>query len=68
MDWQGPFLQPSINLFIWFHFFGSSVSGLLCTSNGLKIFTVPVKGRCVFFGSRHESEQVPPHPNSKVLV
>jgi hypothetical protein len=50
------------------YFLGSSVNGLACTWNGLTIFTVPVNGRCAFFGSRHESEQTPPHPNSNVAV
>src|ERR1017187_615312 len=50
------------------YFLGSSVNGLACTWNGLTIFTVPVNGRCAVFGSRHESEQTPPHPNSNVAA
>jgi hypothetical protein len=48
--------------------FASSFTGLVSTSNGLKILTLPANGRLVFFGSRHESEQTPPHPNSNVFV
>jgi hypothetical protein len=50
------------------YFLASSFTGLVSTWNGLKILTLPVNGRCTFFGSRHESEQTPPHPNSNVLV
>jgi len=30
--------------------------------------TVAINGPFTFFGSRHESEQVPPHPYSKLKV
>jgi hypothetical protein len=48
--------------------FASNFTGLVSTWNGLKILTLPANGRCTFFGSRHESEQTPPHPNSNELV
>jgi hypothetical protein len=47
----------------------SIVSGSgIFTSNGLAKLTVDVIGRCTFLGSRHESEQTPPHPKAKLLV
>jgi hypothetical protein len=50
------------------YFLASNLTGLVSTSKGLANWMVPVNGRFTFLGSRHESEQVPPHPNSKVLV
>jgi hypothetical protein len=48
--------------------FASNFTGLVSTWKGLKILMLPVNGRCTFLGSRHESEQTPPHPNSNELV
>ena len=42
------------------------VNGVLSTRNGPSIRTVAVNGPATFFGSRHESEQVPPHPYEKL--
>ena len=40
----------------------------LCTLKGAPISTVAVNGPFIFFGSRHESEQVPPQPYSKLKL
>src|ERR1017187_4171806 len=45
-----------------------SVNWRVSTWNGLAKPTVAIMGRLTVLGSRHESEQTPPHPNSKVLV
>ena len=42
------------------------VYGLLSTLNGPAISTVAVNGPATFLGSRHESEQVLPHPYWKL--
>ncbi len=42
------------------------VSGLLSNLNGPATSTVTVNGPATFFGSRHESEQVPPQPYEKL--
>jgi len=44
------------------------VYGLLSTLNGPADSTVAVKVPFIFEGSRHESEQVPPQPYSKLKV
>jgi hypothetical protein len=50
------------------YFLASTFTGSVSTLKGLNTWTLPVNGRCTFLGSRHESAQVPPQPNSKVLV
>lgn len=42
------------------------VYGLLSILNGPATSTVAVNGPATFLGSRHESEQVPPHPYWKL--
>lgn len=42
------------------------VSGLLSNLNGPATPTVAVNGPATLFGSRHESEQVSPHPYEKL--
>jgi len=44
------------------------VYGLLSTLNGSATSIVAVNGPATFSGSRHESEQVPPHPYWKLKV
>ena len=44
------------------------VYGSLVILNGLPMSTVAINGPCTFLGSRHESEQVPPQPYSKLKV
>jgi len=44
------------------------VYGLLSILNGPATSTVAVNGPATFLGSRHESEQVPPHPYWKLKV
>jgi hypothetical protein len=44
------------------------VNGLLSNRNGPSTSIVAMKGPAMFLGSRHESEQVPPQPYSKLKV
>lgn len=48
--------------------FAAIVCGLVSILNGPPISTVAANGPFTFFGSRHESRQVPPHPYAKVKV
>jgi hypothetical protein len=44
------------------------VQGLLCILKGPAMSTVATNGPFTFLGSRHESEQVPPQPYSKLKL
>ena len=46
----------------------SVVKGFASTLNGPSSVMIAVKGPLKSLGSRHESEQVPPHPYSKLKV
>ncbi len=46
----------------------TNVYGSVLTLNGPAISAVAVNGPVTFLGSRHESEQVPPQPYSKLKV
>jgi hypothetical protein len=44
----------------------ATIKSLLSILNGPATSTVAVNGPATFFGSRHESEHVPPHPYWKL--
>jgi hypothetical protein len=46
--------------------FAAMVKPVLSNLKGPAISTVAVNGPATFLGSRHESEQVPPHPYWKL--
>ena len=53
-------VEPQLQMRIIAH--NPIVYGLLSTLNGPATSIVAVNGPATFSGSRHESEQVPPHP------